>query len=46
MKDNYTLIWELFKKTGDIRYFLLAKSIKESEVNENSRREGISSKRD
>ncbi len=46
MKDNYTLIWDLFKKTGDIRYFLLAKSIKESEVNENSRREGISSKRD
>lgn len=45
MKNNYTLIWNLFKKTGDIRYFLLAKSIKESEVNEDSRRERISPKR-
>ena len=26
--NNYEIIWNLFKKTGDIRYFLLAKSIK------------------
>ena len=44
--NNYEIIWNLFKKTGDIRYFLLAKSIKESENNEDSGREGISSKRD
>lgn len=47
--NNYEVVWNLFKKTGDIRYFLLAKSIKESkdsEQNEDSRREGISSKRD
>ena len=44
--NNYEKVWNLFKKTGDIRYFLLAKSIKESENNEDSGREGISSKRD
>lgn len=33
---NYKLIWELFKKTGDIRYFLLANKLKESEEDENS----------
>lgn len=44
--NNYEIVWNLFKKTGDIRYFLLAKSIKESEDNEDSGREGISSKRD
>lgn len=44
--NNYEIVWNLFKKTGDIRYFLLAKSIKESEDNEDSGREGISFKRD
>ena len=44
--NNYEKVWNLFKKTGDIRYFLLAKSIKESEKNEDSGREGTSSKRD
>lgn len=44
--NNYEIVWNLFKKTGDIRYFLLAKSIKESENNEDSGCEGISSKRD
>ena len=44
--NNYEKVWNLFKKTGDIRYFLLAKSIKESENNEDSGREGFSSKRD
>ena len=44
--NNYEIVWNLFKKTGDIRYFLLAKSIKESENNEDSGREGISSERD
>ncbi len=44
--NNYEIVWNLFKKTGDIRYFLLAKSIKESEDNEDSGREGTSSKRD
>ena len=42
--NNYEIIWNLFKKTGDIRYFLLAKSIKESEVNEDSGCEGTSLK--
>ncbi len=42
--NNYEIVWNLFKKTGDIRYFLLAKSIKESENNEDSRCEGTSSK--
>ena len=47
--NNYEKVWNLFKKTGDIRYFLLAKSIKESEGsvdNEDSGREGTSSQRD
>ncbi len=47
--NNYEKVWNLFKKTGDIRYFLLAKSIKESEGsvdNEDSGCEGTSSKRD
>ncbi len=46
--NNYEIIWNLFKKTGDIRYFLLAKSIKESkgsDIVENSGRKGTSSKR-
>ena len=43
--NNYEIIWNLFKKTGDIRYFLLAKSIKESEKYEDSGCEGTSSKR-
>lgn len=32
MNDNYELIWNLFKKTGDIKYYLMAKKI-EGEVN-------------
>ena len=44
--NNYEIVWNLFKKTGDIRYFLLAKSIKESEKSEDIGREGFSSKRD
>ncbi len=44
MKDNYTLIWNLFKETGDIRYFLLAKSLKESDKNEDSGRKGFNTK--
>ena len=35
--NNYEIVW-------NIRYFLLAKSIKESENNEDSRCEGTSSK--
>ena len=42
--NNYEIVWNLFKKTGDIRYFLLAKSIKESEKSENSGCEGNSTK--
>ena len=44
--NNYEIVWNLFKKTGDIRYFLLAKYIKESENNEDRGREGTSSERD
>ncbi len=44
--NNYKKVWNLFKKTGDIRYFLLAKKIERSEDNENSRCERTSSKRD
>ena len=44
MNDNYNLVWNLFKTTGEIKYFLLAKKIKESEKDENSRCEGTSSK--
>ena len=46
MKDSYEIIWNLFKKTGDIKYFLLAKSIKESEDNEDSGCERTSINRD
>ena len=44
--NNYEKLWNLFKKTGDIRYFLLSKSIKESDTCEDSGCEGTSSKRD
>ena len=27
MKNNYELVWNLFKKTGDIKYYLMAKKI-------------------
>ena len=27
MNDNYELVWNLFKKTGDIKYYLMAKKI-------------------
>ena len=33
------LIWILFKETGDVRYFLLNKKIRESDKDEDSRRE-------
>lgn len=33
------LIWKLFKETGDVRYFLLNKKIRESDKDEDSRRE-------
>lgn len=41
--SNYEIVFNLFRKTGDIRYFLLANSIKESDTNENSGCEGTSS---
>ena len=44
MNNNEKLIWNLFKKTGDIRYFLLANKLKESEKNENSRYKGSNTK--
>ena len=31
MNDNYELVWKLFKETGDIKYYLMAKKI-EGEV--------------
>lgn len=45
MNNNEKIIWNLFKKTGDIRYFLLANKLKESEKNENSRCERTNTKR-
>lgn len=27
MNDNYEIVWNLFKKTGDIKYYLMAKKI-------------------
>lgn len=46
MKSKKNLVWELFKETGDIKYFLLASKLKESEKNENSRCKRVSIKRD
>ena len=40
------IIWNLFKKTGDIKYFLLIQRMKESDKHENSRCERINFKRD
>lgn len=37
------IIWELFKKTGNIKYFLLSKSL-EGEVGENKKNRSNSSK--
>lgn len=30
------IIWDLFKKTGDIKYYLLLKNIKRSDDSENT----------
>ena len=30
--NNYEIVWNLFKKTGDIKYYLMAKKL-EGEVN-------------
>ena len=27
MNNNYEIVWNLFKKTGDIKYYLMAKKI-------------------
>jgi len=32
MNNNYEIVWNLFKKTGDIKYYLMAKKI-EGEAN-------------
>ena len=39
MKDK---LWQLFKKTGDIRYYVFLKEIESSETNENYESEGNS----
>ncbi len=36
MQSGYEIIWNLFKETGDIRYFLLANKLKESEKSEDN----------
>mgnify|MGYP002627804692 CR=1 FL=1 len=33
------IVWKLFKETGDIRYFLLNKKIRESDKDEKNNRE-------
>lgn len=38
------ILWELFKKTGDIKYYLLIKELG-SEVNENNKSRRPSSRR-
>ncbi|MDD6879148.1 MAG: YqzL family protein [bacterium] len=38
------LVWEIFKKTGDIKYFLLAKRL-EGETNETNKNRRDSSNR-
>ena len=39
------ILWDLFKQTGQIKYFLLAKELEESDknANEDSRYEGTNS---
>lgn len=34
------IVWKLFEKTGDIKYYLLAKKMEESDQDEDSGREG------
>ena len=31
MNSNYDIVWNLFKKTGDIKYYLMAKKIEGEE---------------
>jgi len=40
MNDNYELVWNLFKTTGDIKYYLMAKKIEgeQSARNKENRR--------
>lgn len=38
------LVWEIFKKTGDIRYYLLTKNL-EGDINANKKSRGNSNKR-
>ena len=40
------IVWKLFQETGDIKYYLLAKKLKESEDSEDSRCQRNLPKRD
>lgn len=37
------IVWKLFQQTGQIKYFLLAKKLKESDQSENSGCPGLDS---
>jgi len=44
MNDNYKLVWDLFKKTGDIKYYLMAKQIEGEKYATNKKSRGNSNK--
>ena len=42
--DNYELVWNLFKKTGDIKYYLMAKKLEGEEDGPDQENRGNSNK--
>ena len=42
--DNYELVWNLFKKTGDIKYYLMAKKLEGEEDGSDQENRGNSNK--
>ncbi len=44
--DNYELVWKLFKETGDIKYYLMAKKLEGDVDASNQKNTGDSHRRD
>ena len=42
--DNYKLVWNLFKETGDIKYYLMAKKLEGEEDATNQENRGNSNR--
>ena len=44
MNNNYDIVWNLFKKTGNIKYYLMAKKIEGEDNARNQKNRGNSNR--